>query len=105
MKYDFSTKYRISVSGTSDEIRILIKELSNQMDKGQSYIQLKNELDDLEKIVELEQYTFGAYHRIYYNHDSLLYIPNVSSKEAQKIHYNIFKKIFDEATKSVEKKR
>ena len=69
MKYDFSTKYRISVSGTSDEIRLLIKELSNQMDKGQSYTQLKKELDDLEKLVDLEQYTFGAYHRIYYNHD------------------------------------
>jgi hypothetical protein len=102
MKYDLNTKYRITVSGTSGEIRSLIKELSNCLDKGMSSTQLKDELNNLEKIVELQQYTFGIYHRIYYNHDTLLYIPNVSSVEAQKFHYKIFKHFFDEAVQRIE---
>jgi len=104
MKSDFSTKYRISVSGTSDEIRLLIKELSNQMGGDATYLQLKDKLDNLEKIVNLEQYTFGIHHRIYYNRNSFLYVPNVSSKDGQKFHYTVFKKIFGEATKNLEGK-
>ncbi len=102
MKYDFSNKYRINVSGTAKEIQLLIKELSNTLDSGSSYKQLENELNNLEKIVKLEQYTFGIHHRIYYNHNSLLYVPNTSSKEGQKFHYSIFKQLFDKAVTKIE---
>jgi hypothetical protein len=97
MKYDLKDKYRINVSGTSSEIKSLIRELSIELDMGSSYNQLKNELNNLEHIIKPEQYTFGLYHRIYYNHNSLSYIPNVSSIEAQKFYYNIFKIIFDKS--------
>jgi len=104
MKYDLDTKYRIKASGTSDEIRLLIKELSNGLDKGSSYRQLKDELKNLEKLVEFQQYTFGPSHRIYYKKDEFLYVPNVSFKEAQKFHYSIFKQFFIEAVKKIEEK-
>jgi len=101
MKYDLNTKYRITASGTSKEIKLLIEEISNIIDKGTSYNQLENELNNLEKIIEPQQYTFGLHHRIYFNHNSFLYVPNVSSKEGQEFHYSIFKKIFDKVIKNI----
>ena len=53
MKYDFSNKYRINVSGTAKEIQLLIKELSNCLDSGSSYRQLENELNNLEQIIRI----------------------------------------------------
>lgn len=104
MKYDFSQKYRIKITGTPEEIKDWIKEISNFMDKGSSYSMIKDSVDNLEKLIDAEYFTFMGYHRIYFNKNSLLYVPNVGSKEAQKLHFTVFKKMFDESKKKMDEK-
>jgi hypothetical protein len=90
------------IKGKPDEIREWVKEICNFMDKGASFSLL--DLDNLEHIVEPVPFPFGRYHRIYYNNNSLLYVPNVFSKEAKKFHYSVFEKMFDEARKKIDMK-
>ena len=104
MKYNFSNEYRIIIEGKPIEIKNWLKELCNVFDKGQSYSQIKEEVNDLENIIDPVQYTFGRYHRIYFNHDLILYVPNVSGEEARDFHFKIFKKIFDKTKENYEKK-
>lgn len=99
MKYE-TKNYRITVKGSTDEIRNLIKEITLQF--GRIHLsQLEKELSNLENISELEQFTYGIHNRIYYNKDTFLYVPNVSSKEGQRFHYRIFKEYFDKAYKKM----
>ncbi len=95
--------YKIEVIGKPEEIRRLIEELSNSIDKKTSYNMIKENLDNLENIVNPEQFTFGIYHRIYYNKDSLVYVPNTSGKEAKEFHYSIFKEFFEKAYENAKK--
>jgi hypothetical protein len=66
-----------------------------------SYGMIKDDLKNLEKITEFENYTFGISHRIYYKNNSLIYIPNHSNEEARKFHFTIFKTFFDIAYNKV----
>ena len=95
-------KYRITVTGTTDEIRNLIREVSDQIDTNSRNI-LNDDLIRLENIVHLEQYTYGIHHRIYYNYNTFMYVPNCSGNEAQKFHYETFKPLFDIAYQNVKR--
>ncbi|MBU1202366.1 MAG: hypothetical protein KJ583_06615 [Nanoarchaeota archaeon] len=103
MNYDFSTAHQIRIRGKSVEIKKWLKELCDVFDKGASYSQIQDEVNNLENIVEPVQYTFGVYHRIYFNRDSILYVPNVSGDDAKKFHFEVFKKLFDKAKNNFEK--
>jgi hypothetical protein len=104
MEYLIKKNDRIIIKGKPDEIRDWVKEICTFMDKGASYSMLGEDMDNLEHIVEPVQFTFGIYHRIYYNNNTLLYVPNVSTKEAKKFHYKMFEKMFDEARKKIDTK-
>jgi hypothetical protein len=104
MKYDFSQKYVIKIKGKTAEIKEWIKELSNAVDNGGSYKALKDDIDSLETITELRDYSFGQYHKIFFNHNTLTYIPNVHEESTKELYFNIFKSKFDEAKKVMDKK-
>ncbi|MFA6072946.1 MAG: hypothetical protein WC758_02455 [Candidatus Woesearchaeota archaeon] len=103
MNCDFSQKYRINVTGSSDELKLLLKELFDVLGYSNSYSQIKENVDNLENIVQEENYTFGIHHRIYFNKNHILYVPNVSGNVARKFHYETFKSFFDIARENIEK--
>jgi hypothetical protein len=103
MRYDLSQKNVIKIKGKTDEIRDWIKEISLFMDKGTSYSIIEKEVNNLEKIVEPVNYTFLGYHRIYFNHNSLIYLPNVS-EESREIYFKFFKEKFDIAKTKMDEK-
>jgi hypothetical protein len=105
MDYKFTDDYRIKISGKPKDLKMFIKELSTILDGGTGYTQIEEDIEGLEKIINPKQYTFGVYHRIYYNNKEVIYTPNVSGEEARKFHFNIFKKTFDEVIKNINNKQ
>jgi hypothetical protein len=85
---------RIYVDGTTQEIKDLVREVAEQMQRNGAE-QLEDMLLGLEKVIDHKQYTFGIHHRIYFNKESFLYVPNCSGKDNQKFHYGFFKPLFD----------
>jgi hypothetical protein len=104
MEYSFTNDYRIKITGKPEDLKTFIKELSYRLDAGLGYEQIAKEVDSLENIIDMQQYTFGIYHRIYFNKQEIIYTPNVSGLEAKKFHFNIFKKTFDEVIDKLNKK-
>ena len=89
-------KYVLTVKGTSGEIKSLIDELSALADDGFASLYLRDKLDSLDNLVELEEFKLGLAHTIKFNRNTLIYSPNCSDT-AKKFHYKIFKEFFDEA--------
>ena len=105
MEYTFEKDYRIKIIGKPDELRGFIKELSEVLDKGTGYKQIEDEVEHLEDIIDMHNYTFGVYNRIYYNNKEIIYTPNVSGEEARKFHFKIFKTFFEDTLKRMGEKQ
>lgn len=106
MPYEIDKEcYQVRISGAPDEIRGWIKEICNAIYGNCNYLsQIKDELDNLEKIIEPFQFTIGMYQRIYFNRDSILYAPNASG-EARKFFFEaLVEKFFEEARQKIEGK-
>jgi hypothetical protein len=104
MHYEIDKEfYQIRIKGNSNEIKLWVKEICNAIDKGDSYSRIKDEVDNLENIIEPFQFTFGRGQRIYFDKNSILYAPNVSGKEAKEFHFKaLIEPFFQIARKKVE---
>ena len=93
--------YRINITGSTEEIRMWFNALDSALTKGIGQREMKDELDNLEKIINPVQFNPSHYQRIYISSDSLLYVPNVSF-EARPFHFKVIQKLFEDARKIVE---
>jgi hypothetical protein len=104
LKYKIDREnHRIDLIGSTDNIRKWIITLDQVIYNGGYFSQLEESLNNLEKINRSTQYTFGHYFRIYYNRNSLTYIPNVSGKEANDFWFKIIEHNFKKTQKVFEK--
>ena len=93
-------KYVLTAKGTSYEIKSLIDELSTLADDGFTSLYLREKLDSLDDVIELEEFKIGRNHTIKFNKNTFIYSPNCS-ETAKMFHYKIFKEFFDEAYRIV----
>ena len=104
MEYNFSQKHFIRISGTPEEIREWLWEISNFMNKGSSYSALEYRIRELEKITDYEELPLGGHHRVCFKNNALYYAPNVSGEAAKEFHFAMFKRLFDEAKVKMDEK-
>ena len=93
--------YQIRINGSAEEIRMWFNAIDSVLTKGIGQRDMKDELANLENIINPVQYNPSHYQRIYVSNDSLLYAPNVSF-EARPFHFKIIQKLFEDARKIVE---
>lgn len=104
MNYDFSRKNMIKISGTPDEIRDWLFQISNFMNKGRTYSALEYRIRNLEKISDYEEMLLGGHHKVFFKNTALYYLPNVTGAESEDIHFAVFKSMFDEAKVKMDEK-
>jgi len=105
MKYKINENYVIDIKGTVPEMKKFIKELSNVLDKGMSYSQIQEEVENLENINDFSQYTFGIHNRLYFNKNMIKYTPNANGEEARRFHFEVFEPFFYKVFDAVNHKK
>ncbi len=104
MPYKIDKKnHRIKITGSTNKIRNWIISLDQVITGGGSLSQLEEKLKKLEQITELKQFNFNLYERIYFDYNSILYVPNVDI-DARDFWFPILEKHFEKARKIIEKK-
>lgn len=107
MNYKVDKKnYRIHVSGDSYEIKDLIYEIALIKPSGKNLLyNSKDELDNIESLTDKTYMEFINFERLYFNKDSITYLPNSHSKEGKKMIFDIFiLPSFENAIKNYEEK-
>jgi len=103
MPYEIDREhYQVRIYGTTDEIREWVIEISKAIDGGHSLTFMKDDLDNLERIVEPVNFTYGIYQRIYFNRDSILYAPNASGEGKKFMFKALVERFFEEARQKIE---
>lgn len=92
--------YHIMIQGSAEEIRMWFNAIDSVLTKGTGQQDMKDKLDNLEKIIDPIRYNPSHYQRIYVSNNYLLYLPNVSF-EARPFHFKIIQKLFEDAKKIV----
>jgi len=89
MNYTIDKKnYRINIYGTSSEIKKWIYAISDVSVGGESIVsQFEDTLENIESIVDKIYMEFINYDRLYFDRNSIIYLPNAHSKSSKK---NIF---------------
>ena len=67
--------------------------IDSVLTKGVGQRDMKDELDNLEKMINPVQYNPSHYQRIYVSSDSLLYAPNVNW-EARPFHFKVIQRLY-----------
>ena len=103
MRHVFDKNHTLTITGDTSELKVFIKELCDVMDK-YSFHNIKDDVNNLERVVDLIPYTFGMHHRIYFNKEKVFYTPNVHSDEGRNFHFKIFEGFFNKALDNFYKK-
>jgi len=105
MPYEIDKKhYQVRIKGSTEEIRTWVKEICNAIDSGHSYLQIQEQMNNLENILEPFAFTIGTYQRIYFNRDSILYLPNASGEAKEFFFEALIVKFFEDARQKMEGK-